>query len=110
MKKNHDEEYHEETKRGCAFVTHPHPIALWSLFRERLQQPLAGILQESDDQFKVAIVTIVWVWNGSILAMMCQEISHANHLVLIRLTGSHGSDGTIIVVVHHHDGIEAVEV
>ena len=25
---NHDEEYHEETKRGCAFVTHPHPIAL----------------------------------------------------------------------------------
>ena len=28
MKKNHDEEYHEETKRGCTFVTHPHPIAL----------------------------------------------------------------------------------
>jgi hypothetical protein len=39
-----------------------------------------------------------------------QEIGHAHNFLPIRLRRSHGGNGTVVFVVHYHDGFETGEV
>lgn len=80
------------------------------LFYDALQQPLASIFQQGDDQFEIAHVAIIWVGNGGVFTMAGQEIGHPYHLVLVCLAGSHGGNGTVILIIHHHDGFESSEI
>ena len=79
-------------------------------FYEIVQQSLAGIFQERDNELEVAVVAVVWIGHGGVFTMVGQEICHAHHLVLVSLAGSHGGDGAVVLVVHHHDGFKFLEV
>lgn len=77
---------------------------------DALQQPLTSIFQQGDDQFKIAHVAIIWVGNSGVFAMVGQKIGHPDHFVLVCLAGSHGGNGTVILIIHHHDGFESPEI
>lgn len=65
---------------------------------------------ERDNELEVAVVAVVWVGNGGVFTMIRQEISHAYHLVLVSLAGSHGGDGAVVLIVHYYDGFESPEI
>ena len=79
-------------------------------FYEAVQQSLAGIFQERDNELEVAVVAVVWIGHGGVFTMVGQEICHAHHLVLVSLAGSHGGDGAVVLVVHYYDGFESPEI
>lgn len=79
-------------------------------FYEIVQQSLAGIFQERDNELEVAVVAVVWIGHGGVFTMVGQKISHAHHLVLVSLAGSHGGNGAVVLVVHYYDGFESPEI
>lgn len=100
---------YEETKKRMWHGLMTHPLFLLS-FYEIVQQSLAGIFQERDNELEVAVVAVVWIGHGGVFTMVGQEISHAHHLVLVSLAGSHGGDGAVVLVVHYYDGFESPEI
>ena len=79
-------------------------------FYEIVQQSLAGIFQERDTELEAAVVAALWIRQGGAFPMLRQDNSHAHHLILVSLAGSHGGDGAVVLVIHYYNGFESVEI
>lgn len=71
------------------------------------QQPLAGILQQVEYQFKTGGLPVVGIRDVVMqFAELHQIISHEMNLVRFLFTGSHRPHGPEIVFIHRQDVVE----
>ena len=75
-----------------------------------LQQALAGIFKEFEGELEVARVAIIGIRNGLLPWMMAQIVAHTDNLPLVILIAGLARNIVIVLVIHHSDEIETVEV
>jgi len=58
--------WHEDGKRHCTHVKHPHPhncIADWFIFHSQAEMFIPGRIEGALDGFGLLLALALWVWN-----------------------------------------------
>jgi hypothetical protein len=75
-----------------------------------IEQSLAGIFQQFDDQFEGIVVAIIRVGDAFVHGVMGEVVGHADNLPKVVGTPCKGSEMVDIFAVHAHNQVKLVEV